>query len=505
MSSEAPSHLNQTVRWLFLLLLAIFPISNTIALRNLLLLALLGVSLILLAVKPAHFTYPLRHSLRQLSWPILFWTCLLLLFPLWARESTTAWQSLANDWLEALFAGFVGYAVWHLLGRKGPGLLALAYASAVPLLLHLLLCLAALLGWLNNAFFADPTIATLWDSLLHPEAFPGNPHWTVQGLMHGFRGLEPMHGNLGYPACQAIALFCAYMAYSWRARQLQVLWLAVLGIALCFLSILIAQSRGAILYAFLIMALALVLARMHNAPRACGPSSALATGLTWRGKLLGALAALVLLSVTFQYVKRDPRWFNMADSVEAAFAIENPTRTLCEGLDAGIQDSIRSKLADRDPQYVQAVIAGLQSDGGRILLLRAGLQLALENPWGLDGSRHSYQKLIREKCGHEPVMQYAHSHDSWIDLSLALGWLGVLAFASMMVYFLRCGLSGMRTNNHDVWSMALALISGFWILRGFADSVYREHYLQMQLIVLMYLLGGQQFPLTKQQPGQTAA
>ena len=67
----------------------------------------------------------------------------------------------------------------------------------------------------------------------------------------------------------------------------------------------------------------------------------------------------------------------------------------------------------------------------------------LENPRGLDDSRHAYTKLIANKCGHEPVLQYAHSHNSWVDLALALGWLGMLAFESMMVYFFRAGLSGM--------------------------------------------------------------
>jgi O-antigen ligase len=156
-------------------------------------------------------------------------------------------------------------------------------------------------------------------------------------------------------------------------------------------------------------------------------------------------------------------------------------------------------LQDRDPAYVQAVIEGLKSDGGRVLLLRVGWQLVQENPLGLDGSRHTYQKLIAEKCGHVPMMQYAHSHNSWLDLALALGWLGAFAFASMMAYFLYSGLSGMKSNPDSPWAMALVLISLFWILRGFADSVYREHYIQMQLLLLMYLFGYRKLALGRAQ------
>lgn len=487
---------NQGIFGLFLLLFALFPISNTIALRNLLLVLLTGSLLAALVFSPARFEYPLRTSLKKMPWPILFWVALLLLFPLWAREASSAWQNLGGQWLEALLAGFVGYAAFHLLGRNGPGLLTLGFASAVPLMLHLLLSVAATQGLLNDAFFADPTIATLWNSLRHPEAFQNNPHWTMQALMKGFRGIEPMHGNLGYPACQSICLFCASFVQALRARTVKIQGASVVGIALCFLSILIAQSRGAILYAFLIMVVSFVLTKLRFSGAMALPKAAVG----WRGKALGLVAVLVLMLVTFQYVKRDPRWFSMADSVEAAYAIEDPTKVLCDGLDLGIQDGIRNRLADKDPKYVQSVIDGLNSDGGRILILREGFQLMLENPVGLDGSRQSYRKLIKEKCGHEPVMQFAHSHNSWIDLTLALGWLGLLAFASLMVFFVYRGITGMKSEAHRQWAMALVLISVFWILRGFADSVYREHYLQMQLLLLMYLLGRRQFVLDAPSP-----
>ena len=505
MAIENTTPFSKALFWLLLSLLAIFPISSTIALRNLMLLLLSATFLVLLGFRHGRFAYPLRQSLKTLPFPILFWVGFLFLFPLWARQSATAWRSLGMEWIEALLAGFVGFAAFHWLGRRGPGLLALGFASAVPLILHLLLCIAALLGLLSNAFYADPTISTLWDSLVHPMAYQANPHWTLQQLMHGFRGIEPMHGNLGYPACQAIALFGAHLVHAIRGRNSSGQLLSIGGIALCFLSILIAQSRGAILYAFLIMALCFALAKSGLGTVAASSKGDDKSHGSWRGMVLGLVTVGLLLSVTYQYVKRDPRWFNMADSVQAAFAIQDPTKVICEGLDSTTQDAIRLHLQGRDPVYVQAVIEGLKSDGGRVLLLRVGWQLVRENPLGLDGSRHSYQKLIAEKCGHTPMMQFAHSHNSWLDLALALGWMGAFAFASMMVYFLYSGLSGMRSNPDSPWAMALVLISSFWILRGFADSVYREHYMQMQLLLLMYLFGRRKFVLGHAQTASAAA
>ena len=498
MNPSGNTSIKASIQTLFLVLLAIFPVSNTIALRNVLVVLLIAAVLGLLVFRKSAFAHPLGQSLRHMPWPITLWVGFLVLFPLWAPDAATAWQNLGGQWLEALLAGFIGYAVFHLLGRKGPGLLALGFASALPLLLHLVLCLAAMLGMLDPQFFADPTIGTLWQSLTHPQAYASNVHWTVQALFGGFRGIEPMHGNLGYPACQAICLFCAAWALSGPQRNYKVQAAAMVGIALCFLSILIAQSRGAIVYAILILLLSYVLFRFRmGVDRPSGPAPA-RVGLRLRKLGLAALLSVAFVFLAFQYIKHDPRWFSMADSMEAGFSIEDPAKVLCDGLDAGTQAAVRNRLAGRDPKYVDRVIEGLNSDGGRILVLRAGFSLMLENPLGLDGSRQSYRKRIEAKCGHVPAMQFAHSHDSWIDLTLALGWPGTLVFAILMMFFAHQGFTGMQSRAEKHWAMALFLLSTFWILRGFADSVYREHYLQMQFLLLMFLFGRRQLPAPEQ-------
>jgi hypothetical protein len=165
---------------------------------------------------------------------------------------------------------------------------------------------------------------------------------------------------------------------------------------------------------------------------------------------------------------------------------------LCNGISQESEALIRAKFSSRDPGYVDALLNGLkQQDGGRILLMRAGFDLMLENVRGLDGSRQSYRKLIEAKCGHEPALQFAHSHQGWIDLALGLGWAGLVIFGMMMGNFLFVGWHHLDKAKADVgeWAMALFLISAFWMSRGFADSVYREHYLQMQMLLLCYLYG----------------
>ena len=91
---------------------------------------------------------------------------------------------------------------------------------------------------------------------------------------------------------------------------------------------------------------------------------------------------------------------------------------------------------------------------------------------------------MKEKCGHIPVLEFAHSHNGWFDTVLALGWLGGALYASLFVFFIQAGWGSL--NDKKQWPFALALLSLalFWALRGMADSVYREHYLQMQAVML---------------------
>jgi len=476
--------MNAVIPWIFLFLLAIFPVSGTIALRNIVILVLMLLMIWYCVFSKVESRKQKTKFLADISWPIILWVVLLLVFPLWAHEGREAWKNLGGQWLESLLVGFIGYAVYRCMGNRGPGLLALAVASSAPLFIHLILCIAAVLGLLDAGFYAEPSLATVWSSLLNPGGYSQNPHLGIHELMLGFRGVEPMHGNLGYPACQAICLYVAAYVMALREKGTNVQLISVGGSALCLLSILIAQSRGALLYAIAMMAIGYFIYRFQVRQE---HEVVHISKLSFRAKAIVSICALLMAAVGFQYVRHDKRWFYMLDSVESGFLITDPINVLCNGMDVETEAGIRSRLMHLGPEHVHAVIAGMNSDGGRVLILRGGFQLMLENPAGLDGSRHSYQKLIKERCGHEPVMQFAHTHNAWIDLALALGWIGALIFANMMLFFVRIGWKHLHSKSVNGWAVALTLVSLFWILRGFADSVYREHYLQMQLMLLMYV------------------
>jgi hypothetical protein len=474
-------------KYLLLAYLAILPISHTVALRNLLLVILVFFILVYAGMKRSQLAVPLSQCLHKIPAVVFLWIIFLFLFPLWAVQPDVAWMNLKGQWIQSILAWFVGFGAVLILGQRGPGLWALALSSAFSVAVHLFLLMAAWGGMLGGDFYVNPSITTAWQSFSLSQLNTLN--W--QQFPVGFRGIEPMHGNLGYTACQAIALFCVCFSLAWREKINSRLLTSCILIILCFLSLFVAQSRGAILFGLLILLLAAIAFIFKWRDRKSIESSSEFQSLISKSKLGVAFVALLLLFFAFQSVKDQERWYSMADKVKIGLLSENPINILCNGISPKEEKQISAIFSHRDPAYIQVLLDGLKGqDGGRILLMRAGLDLVVENPRGLDGSKQSYQKLIKEKCGHDPVLLFSHAHQGWIDIALALGWIGILLFACLFLYFLRMGWQNIESVSKRSWAMALFLISVFWIFRGFADGVYREHYLQMQALLLAYLSGG---------------
>jgi hypothetical protein len=340
-------------------------------------------------------------------------------------------------------------------------------------------------GLLPETFFQDPTLNSAAHSIadLFTGAQPWDWHWT--SLM-GFRGIEPMHGNIGYPACQAIALACGCVYQARIEENKSAFWSAVFLIGMCVLSAVISSSRGAVYYSFLILIAALILSvlakdktQQAKKLRTNKPTLKVVSLLTF----LFLAAALM----SFQILKADPKWNSMWDKIEVGLLVKNPVGTLCEGLSQQNLDEIRRRYDDRDAAYVEDLVSGLGGDGGRALLLRAGSHLVTENPKGLDGSRQSFEKIMLNTCGHKPVFAFSHAHNAWINLALSIGWIGAVLFLYLFLSFVREGFKSLKDPASTPVSFVVILLAVFWILRGFSDAVYQEHYLQMQAFVMLYL------------------
>lgn len=470
-----------------LLFLAVLPISETIALRNLVLLSLTLACMWIGVKKLSHEGLGMGRMVHAL--PLLWWTWVvyLLLFPLWAAEPSEAWRNLAGHWGESILAWCAGFALFFVAKGKRPGLLIMAFTASAPVWIHLGLVLMVWLGLFQNSIVSSGGVP--WSELGHHlsslAAWPG-----IQPFPWGFRGIEPMHGNIGYPACVGIAFFAAY-GFTVNSSKTRSKYLVLaLGLMGCFASVLIANSRGAFLYGLLIL---LAVGLLSYLLRTKNPHLAQTGSMIDHKKtvfffvlILIGLGALQLL--VRQSVERDPRWGLMVDRVQVGLMAQDPVDVLCHNVSKELEQKIRQKFGSRGDAYVEDLLAGLRTqDGGRILLMRAGWQLAVEHPLGLDGSRLSYQKLIEQRCGGAPALHFSHAHQGWLDTAMAIGWVGVGILFLLYAHLMLIGWRARHCPEARPWAVGLLLVAAFWLLRGFADSVYREHFLQIQAFVLAYL------------------
>jgi hypothetical protein len=474
-------------RGLYLVLLLAFAgvlsVSGTIALRN-----ILHFSLLLLLIIYVVYAWRTERGrmvalAANVPLPVWLWCAYLLIFPLIAPNSAGAWSNVIGKgmWGESVLTWVLAWGAFLILGTERLTFWVLALVSAVPVFLHLALTALAWAGVLQPAFYEDPSLqaagqsilAVLWDVSLLQNPFHAFPM--------GFRGIEPMHGNLGYPASQAMCIGMAVMFTAWHQGKHRVTIRAVVLVALCFVSVVIAQSRAAAYFGLLIFALACVgyvlFVRVQRAPLQLGRS----VGITIFG------VCVLCLAFFYQVVSRNPVWYSMGDKVAIGFLVDSPKDLLCEGVSPSTFEFVRQQHPEGDSAYVQSLINGLQSDGGRVLMARVGAELSAKNPWGWNGGRDAYQHRMEELCGHVPVMNFSHAHNAWINLILALGWIGAALYAWVLLLFAKAGWHALKQAQTWPVGMALLLLSIFWVLRGMVDAVYQEHYLQMQAMFLLTL------------------
>lgn len=410
--------------------LAVLPMADTIALRNLALACLL--------VCLAWQFRPLRDELR-FGWPILLWAAYLLFFPLMADDHQTAWKSLGGQWGRGLLAMVAGTAAAVVLSRRltvGKVLLVLGAISAVPNLVHLVM-----FAW---------------------KAVEGG------SLPWGYWGRETHHADLGYAAGHAtILLMTAFVTGEKRIR-----WLAVLFTLAAVASTLAAQSRAGVAFAVFGAMLILVPSVLFRPLRD--------NRLVLRTVALGAMGVIAVFVFAFNV---DPRWHKLTSELQPGF-LGQPVQIECEG-EPAISDAVLTQYGslERVPWAVEGIVRG---DGSRIMLLRAGIELAASHPWGGDGSRQAFQKLLRQVCP-EPAIRMAHTHNGWIDTMLAIGWLGAALYLGVLLAYLRQGWGGLRSDGTArPWGLVLVALSVFWIVRGGTDSVFRDHMLEMQGFMLAF-------------------
>ena len=478
MRTEQPILASKLLVWTFMAYLGVLPMAGTIALRHLLMVVALLLAVFVAFVSFRHKSLVACRNLAIPWLPLGAWWSYLCIFPLISESPDVAWHSFRVDWLMSIGAGILGLICASIATLQGPSIFALGVACMVPVFVHWTLILFHWSGLLGPSAPLVMTWPEIWDAL----QTQWNAGWNV-GIGHGnflspFRGFDPNHGNQGLAATQSVALLLPLILTGWFQRNRHHAVLAFAGLAVCFGSVVIAMSRGALIFCSLVvlsgLALQLLRSDWHFSVRISG----------FYGVVLAMILGLGGLAIA-----KDSRWMLMNDKIQAAWMVEDPVAYFCNGPTPELVQHVRSSLDGARAEHVEAVLVGLSDDGGRLLAARSGLDLVAEHPWGLDGSRHVFKHLIQEACNGVPKIEFAHSHNGWIDLLLALGWMGAGLYLTVFLAMMVWGFRRFLQNPSNPWAQALLLTLVFWLFRGLVDSVYREHALMMQTALITYLAG----------------
>ena len=413
---------------------ATLPISNTIALRNVLLTIVLIYFLWVYCRRLGVFRLTELHFV---PWVLIVWAIYLVAFPVFSVDSVTAWDSWWRDWGKGLMAIIAGAFLASQFSKTPTGTLqVLSVTAFVPIFLYY-----AMFTW--KAFLTGT-------------------------VPFGYTGVEVTHGVLSYSAGQAALLLSVSAVTSKGPRRV----MAGLLLALTVLSMVLVRSRGGLLFS-LIAIMVVFLATFRGASQ-----DQKRRGLIAISVLAGMGVALASLAY-----HTDSRWQNLTSRLSAGM-LGDALQVHCYG-PSSIESEIEEKYGSSN-QSERIKNSLVNDDGVRVLLFRTGLKLLEMHPWGLDGSRSAFQQRILDVCP-DPVGIIANAHNGWLDTALAIGVPGAVLYFLVFIYFIRIG---QRVVNPDSpafpWALILIAASVFWMLRALVDSCFRDHMLEMQGFLLSY-------------------
>jgi hypothetical protein len=247
----------------------------------------------------------------------------------------------------------------------------------------------------------------------------------------------------------------------------------------CVVSPVIAQSRGGVIFSITGIVFTAATYLIVAQKKSCFGVKSLVT----------LIAAIICVGFLVKIgISVDPtRWGGAFSRALVGFQ-GDPKVIYCNGI-----DSLRSALQADGIDFTPQVEAGIKSvedgDGARVMVARLGLRMALENPMGINGSKQAYQIAITRFCEKPPAIVLSHTHNAWIDTSLAIGIPGAFLLLLIMLNYVWQGFQIIwQSKQINPFALALFVSASIWILRGIFDSTLRDQMLEIQAFIFAFLL-----------------
>jgi len=416
---------------LLALLFAVWPVVHTISLRDLLLVLSTGVFAYL--ATRAHPSAWWSH----IEWPIGLYVALTLWMIVVAVfiSAETVWSldEIRGQWLRGVLAlstgGLMAFTV-----RRDPTI----QRTAVTIVLATLLLHAAYVDYIGMQMLVDS----------------GHIRYRVGGLTQG-----PDAANYLTNMLLMLLLAETFIRLTYRRRYLPlsnaVLFVIIL---LALFSTYVEGVRNGIIEIAFVLFVFVVVFLLENRRRMGKAAIALIVSLVF------------VMPGVFTYLsyKMDTRWATFFETVPLALDTDTNRQWI------SIKKQNELKLSSGEPVD--------WSNYMRLARMKAGVELTLENPWGVGFGRNAFGHAVMKKYGESS----SHSHSGLIDLAVGTGipgtllWIGFLASLATLAW-----RSFRRTR--DYCALALLLLVTGYSTRMVLDSIIRDHMLQMFLFLAAFL------------------
>ncbi len=413
------------------LLIAIWNIPHTIGARYIISVGLLGLCMYL----------GKYISWKDFSWAQIIWAFYLLIFALFiAKDTEIAIKSFKSEWLKALLYIILG----TLLART----LILQNFKKLLLIMALGGCVAPTIH-IFQFFFKM---------------------YSTQASSLGYWGIFDHHALIGYATIQSCIILTGLISLKLLNKK-ENYWVILL-LFICVLSPILARSRAGLIFNVLSIILTYSLIKKDT------------TQKNRYGTL--ALFILTIIAISTATILDPDRWTKLADRFQIGWQ-GDALQINCYGYES-LLNSYRDDQGKINAKIEDAIHTLNSGDGSRIVTARAGLDLIKLNPLGIDGSKESYVKAFQNICS-TPMIRMDHTHNGWIDSTLAIGIPGSALYFLLLCNYLWFGIKRLVAKDKETYyasSMLISLVI-IWILRALLDSVQRDQMLEIQCFFMAFL------------------
>ena len=416
--------------WLTLILLIVWSIPHTVALRYTL---MSGLALCVFSLPAVRQAVAAQWRSQPALWVYLALSAWLLIqIPTVAMHPQETLEELRGQWLKSSLALLLGMAVMQL-GRTTPG-------SSRAVVFNRVFVALGLAVWMQGADY-------LWAWLAH-----GEPSFHSTGIFNGKVQVSYL-ANLFLSLCMAEAFsrLCGSGRQVAASTPLLAVW-AVSAVAVTFFS---GARNGLIGVVLLCVSTGLLM--LYYAPSRIS-----------RGQRLGGFALLLCLAAGLAgaQLKTDPRWARFVESSSYSFQ----TDTVLSWLDP--KRYPYPILSDGQPLDASAY--------ERTAWIIVGMKLSAEHKLGVGFTRKAYTNTVMDKYG----VLVRHSHSGLVEYTLGMGWPGIALWAVFLLMVFSLGLRRLL-RKHDTLALAsMFLVSGF-AGRMVIENITRDHMIEM----FMFLIG----------------